>query len=68
MVFDEVTMKERLSATTYKAWKKCVTDGAHLELSAANGIAEAIRSADSAAAVYLRNDFILFSSFIIFYE
>ena len=28
MVFDEVTMKERLSATTYKAWKKCVTDGA----------------------------------------
>ncbi|MBQ9061402.1 MAG: glutamine synthetase III [Eubacterium sp.] len=43
MVFDEVTMKERLSATTYKAWKKCVTDGAHLELSAANGIAEAMK-------------------------
>ena len=27
MVFNEDTMKERLSSASYEAWKKCVTDG-----------------------------------------
>ena len=27
MVFNEETMKERLSSASYKAWKKCVTEG-----------------------------------------
>ena len=26
MVFNEDTMKERLSSASYEAWKKCVTD------------------------------------------
>lgn len=31
-VFNEETMKERLSDACYQAWKRCVTDGAPLEL------------------------------------
>ena len=27
MVFNEDAMKQRLSSTCYKAWKKCVADG-----------------------------------------
>ena len=26
-VFNEETMKERLSGESYKAWKKCITNG-----------------------------------------
>ena len=43
MLFGEKTMKERLSKATFKAWKKSVTSGSQLELSAANEIAEAMK-------------------------
>ena len=43
MVFNEETMKERLSAASYNAWKKCVTEGTALDLSTANEIAEAMK-------------------------
>ena len=43
MVFNEETMKERLSTAYYKAWKQCITDGTALELSTANEIAEAMK-------------------------
>ena len=43
MVFNEETMKERLSTASYKAWKQCITDGTTLELSTANEIAEAMK-------------------------
>ena len=43
MVFDEQTMKERLSAASYGAWKHCVTNGAALDLSTANEIAQAMK-------------------------
>ena len=43
MVFNEETMKERLSTASYKAWKQCITDGTALELSTANEIAEAMK-------------------------
>ncbi len=43
MVFNEETMKERLSGASYSAWKKCVTDGTSLDLSIANEIAEAMK-------------------------
>ena len=42
-VFNEVAMKERLSDACYQAWKRCVTDGAALELSTANEIAQAMK-------------------------
>ena len=42
-VFNEETMKERLSAASFKAWKKCITDGSPLELATANEIAEAMK-------------------------
>jgi len=42
-VFNEETMKERLSAASYKAWKKSTTDGTPLELSTANEIAQAMK-------------------------
>ena len=42
-VFNEETMKERLSGACYQAWKRCVTDGASLELAAANEIAGAMK-------------------------
>lgn len=43
MVFDEQTMKERLSAASYGAWKRCVTGGTALDLSTANEIAQAMK-------------------------
>jgi len=43
MVFNEVTMKERLSSASYGAWKKSVTDGTPLDLSTANEIAQAMK-------------------------
>ncbi len=43
MVFNEDTMKLRLSSSCYKAWKKSVTDGNPLDISTANEIAEAMK-------------------------
>ena len=43
MVFNEDTMQQRLSPASYKAWKKCITDGTSLDLSIANEIAEAMK-------------------------
>ena len=43
LVFNEDTMKERLSSASYSAWKKCVTEGTPLDLSTANEIAEAMK-------------------------
>ncbi|MDO4315862.1 MAG: glutamine synthetase III [Oscillospiraceae bacterium] len=43
MVFNEETMKERLSSASYGAWKKCVTEGTSLDISTANEIAEAMK-------------------------
>ena len=43
LVFNEETMKERLSSASYKAWKKCVTEGTSLDISTANEIAEAMK-------------------------
>ena len=43
MVFNEETMKERLSTASYQAWKKCITDGTSLDISTANEIAEAMK-------------------------
>jgi len=42
-VFNEDTMKERLSSASYGAWKKCVTEGTSLDISTANEIAEAMK-------------------------
>lgn len=43
MVFNEDTMKTRLSPASYKAWKKCISEGTSLNLSIANEIAEAMK-------------------------
>ena len=43
LVFNEETMKERLSSASYGAWKKCITDGTSLDISTANEIAEAMK-------------------------
>ena len=43
MLFGERVMKERLSKSTFQAWKKSVSNGTQLELSAANEIAEAMK-------------------------
>ena len=43
LVFDELTMKERLSSASYGAWKTCVTSGTPLSLATANEIAEAMK-------------------------
>ena len=43
LVFNEDTMKERLSPTSYRAWKTCITDGTSLDISTANEIAEAMK-------------------------
>lgn len=43
MVFNEEAMKERLSAASYAAWKRCITDGTSLDISTANEIAEAMK-------------------------
>ena len=42
-VFNEETMKERLSSASYGTWKKCVTEGTSLDISTANEIAEAMK-------------------------
>ena len=42
LVFNEETMKERLSSASYGAWKKCVTEGTSLDIGTANEIAEAM--------------------------
>ncbi len=42
-VFNETTMKERLSPEIYDAWKHCIQTGTPLELSVANSIAEAMK-------------------------
>lgn len=39
MVFDEKTMKERLSTEAFDAWKECVTDGKTLDAHTAGEIA-----------------------------
>ncbi len=43
MVFNEETMKDRLSSASYKAWKTCITEGTSLDISTANEIAEAMK-------------------------
>ena len=43
MVFNEETMKERLSPSCYSQWKKSVSDGTPLDISTANEIAEAMK-------------------------
>ncbi len=43
MVFDEETMKERLSEASFIAWKECVTEGKTLDISTACEIAEAMK-------------------------
>ena len=43
LVFNEETMKERLSTASYRAWKKCIVDGTSLDISTANEIAEAMK-------------------------
>ncbi|MBQ9348274.1 MAG: glutamine synthetase III, partial [Oscillibacter sp.] len=43
LVFNEDTMRERLSAASYGAWKACVSNGAPLDLSTANEIAQAMK-------------------------
>lgn len=42
-VFNEETMKDRLSPASYGAWKTCVTEGTPLDISTANEIAEAMK-------------------------
>ncbi|WP_295734683.1 glutamine synthetase III [uncultured Oscillibacter sp.] len=42
-VFNEETMKDRLSPASYSAWKQCVTEGTALDISTANEIAEAMK-------------------------
>ena len=43
LVFNEETMKERLSSASYSAWKRCITDGPALDIGTANEIAEAMK-------------------------
>ena len=43
LVFNEGTMKERLSSASYSAWKKCVTEGTPLDISTANEIADSMK-------------------------
>ena len=43
LVFNEETMKDRLSSASYGAWKRCVTEGTSLDISTANEIAEAMK-------------------------
>jgi glutamine synthetase len=42
-VFNEATMKQRLSAEVYAAWKQCITTDCALPLHIANEIAEAMK-------------------------
>ena len=43
-VFNESTMKERLSANIYGAWKQCIENSSPLPLDVANEIADAMKS------------------------
>ena len=43
LVFNEETMRQRLSPASYSAWKKCITDGTSLDISIANEIAESMK-------------------------
>ena len=43
MVFNEDVMRQRLSAQSYREWKRCVTDGAALEINTAHEIANAMK-------------------------
>ena len=43
MVFNEDTMKQRLSPASYNAWKKCIENSTPLDLTIANDIAEAMK-------------------------
>ena len=42
-VFNEATMKQRLSPEIYVSWKQCIANGTSLTLEVANEIAEAMR-------------------------
>ena len=42
-VFNEATMKQRLSPEVYCSWKKCIESGSPLQLDVANEIAEAMK-------------------------
>ena len=42
-VFNESTMKQRLPANIYNAWKHCIQSGSSLQLDVANEIAEAMK-------------------------
>ena len=42
-VFNEATMKRRLSADIFNAWKSCIENGTHLPLEVAQPIAEAMK-------------------------
>ena len=42
-VFNEATMKKRLSDDIFQAWKHCVSTGSQLTLEAADKIAEAMK-------------------------
>lgn len=44
LVFNEETMKDRLSSASYGEWKKSVTEGTPLDISTANEIAEAMKN------------------------
>lgn len=43
-VFNEATMRERLSPASYKAWKKCLEEDKSLDINTANEIAEAMKN------------------------
>ena len=42
-VFNECTMKQRLSVNIYEAWRQCICNGTELPLDVANEIAEAMK-------------------------
>ena len=42
-VFNEATMKQRLSPEIYRAWKECIQNSTPLNLEVANHIAEAMK-------------------------
>ena len=42
-VFNEATMKQRLSQSVFDAWKSCIANGTHLPLDVAQPIAEAMK-------------------------
>jgi len=44
LVFNEETMKDRLSSASYSAWKTSVTEGTPLEIATANEIAESMKN------------------------